>query len=124
MTILAPVDARHYNAKQETGVVPEEFSIKVKATTAVQKVSEMEAQDHLEATELAQSTVEETGMEVQVQVPQGAMPGQQVPCQTAAGMPAHMITIPTNASVSSGSPSNCATHSKFNWCFWAAVRHY
>ena len=80
-------------------MVPEEFLIKVKATTAVQKVSEMEAQDHLEATDRAQATVQETGVEVQVQVPEGALPGQQVPCQTAAGMPAHLITIPMDAKV-------------------------
>jgi hypothetical protein len=89
----------HFQTKLKTGSVPEEFSIKVKATTAVQQVSEMEAQDHLEAAERAQATVEETGVEVQVQVPDGAMPGQQVPCQTAAGMPAHMITIPMDAKV-------------------------
>ena len=63
------------------------------------KVSELEEKDRLHATEQATASVEETGVEVQVQVPEGAMPGQQVPCQTAAEMPAHMITIPLNAQV-------------------------
>ena len=93
-------DAAHFQEKKETGVVPTDFSIKVKATTAVQKVNEMEAQDHLEASDRAQATVQKTGVEVQVQVPAGAMPGQQVPCQTAVGMPAHLITIPMDAKVS------------------------
>jgi tetratricopeptide (TPR) repeat protein len=87
-------DAVHYDELQSTGVVPEEFTIKVKTTAAVQKVSEMEAQDHMSATDHATTTVEETGVQVTVQVPEGAVGGQQVPCQVGPGMPAHMITIP------------------------------
>ena len=90
-------DALHYQEMQRTGTVPEEFVVKVKTTAAVQKVSEMEAMDHLEATDRAQASVEETGMTVQVQVPEGAVGGQQVPCQTNPGMPAHLITIPLDA---------------------------
>ena len=90
-------DAAHYEQLQSTGEVPEEFRIKVKTTAAVQKVSEMEAQDHMIATERATKTVEETGVEVEVQVPEGAVGGQQVPCQVGIGMPAHMITIPLDA---------------------------
>eukprot|EP01045_Picozoa_sp_COSAG04_P019157 COSAG04_NODE_1835_length_5442_cov_19.996631_2_plen_517_part_00 len=90
-------DAMHYQEMQRTGTVPEEFLVKVKTTSAVQKVSEMEAMDHLEATERAHATVEETGMTVQVRVPEGAVGGQQVPCQANPGMPAHMITIPLGA---------------------------
>lgn len=90
-------DAAHYGQLQSTGEVPEEFRIKVKTTAAVQKVSEMEAQDHMIATERATKTVEETGVEVEVQVPEGAVGGQQVPCQVGIGMPAHMITIPREA---------------------------
>lgn len=90
-------DAVHYDQLQSTGEVPEEFRIKVKTTAAVQKVSEMEAQDHMIATDRATKTVEETGVEVEVQVPEGAVGGQQVPCQVGIGMPAHMITIPVDA---------------------------
>ena len=95
-------DALHYQEMQRTGTVPEEFVVKVKTTAAVQKVSEMEAMDHLEATDRAQASVEETGMTVQVQVPEGAVGGQQVPCQTNPGMPAHLITIPLDATTLRG----------------------
>lgn len=90
-------DAAHYQELRSTGTVPEEFTIKVKTTAAVQKVSEMEALDHMEATDRATQMCETTGVQVQVQVPEGAVGGQQVPCQTGVGMPAHMITIPLEA---------------------------